>query len=297
MFPLVSRLTGLWGRWWIVPLLPTAHAVAMAIAGQLKPLHIIVALAVLVAANINRWCRDMVAATMPALAVGLVYEWMGPVARALVTPERVWGCELRALELRFFPAGPDRTFADVFQTLHSPLFDLVFAAPYAAFLYVAALYAIYLYFHDRDRMRHYLMAFGIAHFLAFAIYMIMPAAPPWYLRAHGCVIDMAALPSPARLARVDDYLGIGYFKAFYSRNANVFGAMPSLHNALPVLGLLTAWPKIGWRTRPIHIAYVAVMFVASVYLDHHWILDGIAGALVALVAVVLAGRLLGLHRS
>ena len=297
MFPLVSRLTGLWGRWWIVPLLPTAHAVAMAIAGQLKPLHIIVALAVLVAANINRWCRDMVAATMPALAVGLVYEWMGPVARALVTPERVWGCELRALELRFFPAGPDRTFADVFQTLHSPLFDLVFAAPYAAFLYVAALYAIYLYFHDRDRMRHYLMAFGIAHFLAFAIYMIMPAAPPWYLRAHGCVIDMAALPSPARLARVDDYLGIGYFKAFYSRNANVFGAMPSLHNALPVLSLLTAWPKIGWRTRPIHIAYVAVMFVASVYLDHHWILDGIAGALVALVAVVLAGRLLGLHRS
>lgn len=289
---LIEHVRSLWGRWWIVPLLPAVHAVAMAIAGQLKPMHVAVALAVWIAANINRWSRDFVAATMPALAVGLVYEWMGPISRALVRPERVWGCDLRAIELKVFGVGPDTTLADFFGTHHSPLFDLVFAAPYAAFLYICIIYAIYLYFRDRERMVHYLLAFGLVHFIAFTVYMIMPAAPPWYIRAHGCVIDMAALPSPARLARVDDYLGIGYFKAFYSQNANVFGAMPSLHAAMPSLGLFTAWAKIGWRTRPVHLAYLAIMLFASFYLDHHWLIDGVAGVLAAWISVVIAGWLL-----
>ena len=148
---LVEHVRSLWGRWWIVPLLPAVHALAMAAAGQLKPMHVAVALAVWVGANINRWSRDFVAATMPVLAVGLVYEWMGPISRALVRPERVWGCDLRAIELKVFGVGPDTTLADFFGTHHSPLFDLVFAAPYAAFLYICVAYAIYLYFRDRER--------------------------------------------------------------------------------------------------------------------------------------------------
>ena len=72
----------------------------------------------------------------------------------------------------------------------------------------------------------------------------------------------------------------------------MFGAVPSMHCAYPVLGLLTAWKAASWRTRPIHILYSVVMFLAAVYLDHHWIIDAIAGWLVAIVSVVAAGRLL-----
>jgi membrane-associated phospholipid phosphatase len=35
------------------------------------------------------------------------------------------------------------------------------------------------------------------------------------------------------------------------------------------------------------------MFIAAVYLDHHWILDALAGWTVAIVAVCAARRLLG----
>jgi membrane-associated phospholipid phosphatase len=264
----------------------------MALAGQLKPIHLVVALAILAGGNINRWSRDLIAAGIPALSVGLAYDWMRILVPLRVLPERVWGCELRSFELKLFGVGPDTTLADFFQTHHSTFLDLFFAVPYAGFLYICAIYAIYLYFHDRPRMVHYLMAFGIVHLIAFTVYLIMPAAPPWYIRAYGCGIDMTALPSPARLARVDELLGIGYFKAFYSQNANVFGAMPSLHCAMPILGLLTAWPKIGWRTRPIHLGYMASMIVASLYLDHHWLLDGLAGIAAAAISVVLAGWLL-----
>ncbi|MNC94663.1 PAP2 superfamily protein [compost metagenome] len=68
--------------------------------------------------------------------------------------------------------------------------------------------------------------------------------------------------------------------------------MPSMHCAYPLLGLLTAWKATTWKTRWIHVAYTALMFSAAVYLDHHWILDAIAGWILAIVAVLVAKRLL-----
>jgi inositol phosphorylceramide synthase catalytic subunit len=141
-------------------------------------------------------------------------------------------------------------------------------------------------------MRHYLWSFAIANYISFVFWLALPAAPPWYLRAHGCTIDVSAVPSPAGLLRVDHMLGIGYFQAFYSRAASVFGALPSMHCAYPMLGLLTARHAATARTWPIHIVYVLGMFTASVYFDHHWIVDGLLGWTVALVAVAAAKALL-----
>jgi hypothetical protein len=59
-----------------------------------------------------------------------------------------------------------------------------------------------------------------------------------------------------------------------------------------MLGLLTAWRQISWKTRPIHLLYAVTMFVGSNYLDHHWLWDGVAGVALAGVSVWLAGRLL-----
>ena len=104
---------------------------------------------------------------------------------------------------------------------------------------------------------------------------------------------MSALPSAAGLLRVDQLFGMHYYENLYSRAASVFGAMPSMHCAYPMLGLLTAWRVASWKTRPIHILYAVTMFVGSNYLDHHWLWDGIAGVALACVAVWLSGKLLG----
>jgi hypothetical protein len=91
---------------------------------------------------------------------------------------------------------------------------------------------------------------------------------------------------------VDEYLGISYFREFYARAASVFGALPSMHCAYPLIGLLTAWRAATVRTLPLHIVYTFGMFFASVYFDHHWIIDGLLGWVVAFVAVTAAGKLL-----
>jgi membrane-associated phospholipid phosphatase len=211
--------------------------------------------------------------------------------QAVLSSDRVLGCELRSAELSLFAVAPGVTPQDWFARHHNPVLDLICAVPYTIFVYVAFIYAAYLYFKDRPRMRRYLWSFAIANYISFALWLVIPAAPPWYLRANGCTIDLSAAPSAAALLRVDQLFGMQYFETFYSRAASVFGAMPSMHCAYPLIGLLTAWRVASWRTRPVHLIYTGLMFFAAVYLDHHWILDAIAGWAVAVVAVLLATRL------
>jgi membrane-associated phospholipid phosphatase len=68
--------------------------------------------------------------------------------------------------------------------------------------------------------------------------------------------------------------------------------MPSMHCAYPLIGLLTAWRVAPFSTRALHVFYTLLMFAASVYLDHHWVLDGIAGWATGIVSVYLAGLVL-----
>jgi len=173
------------------------------------------------------------------------------------------------------------------------LADLLAAVPYAAFIYVALGYAIRLWFRDRAKMRRFLWAFALANGISFVTWLVLPAAPPWYIQAHGCAIDLAALPSPAGLGRVDELLGFAYFGHFYSRAASVFGALPSMHCAYPVLGLLTAWRGARLWTRVLHVGYALWMATAAMYLEHHWLIDVVAGWATAAAGVYLAGRLLG----
>lgn len=287
------HLTSLWGPWWLLPGgIPLAYAAVMLAIGDLRPEHVIIPVIAGVLAYTGPRSKQFFLDASPYLAVAFGYDAVRYARAVALTPDRVMGCGLREAELALFRVSPGVTFQDYFAQHHTPLTDLIFALPYTIFAYLAILYAAYLFFVDRPRMRHYLWAFAIANFVSFALWLIVPAAPPWYIREHGCTIDLSAQPSAAALLRVDALLGIDYFERFYSRAASVFGAMPSMHCAYPLLGLLTAWKSISWKTKPLHIAYTLLMFGAAVYLDHHWILDAIAGWLVALVAVIVARRLL-----
>jgi membrane-associated phospholipid phosphatase len=138
-------------------------------------------------------------------------------------------------------------------------------------------------------MRHYLLAFAVGNYISFFAWLLVPAAPPWYMHAHGCAIDTTVAANPAGLTRVDELLGISYFASFYGRASAVFGAMPSMHCAYPLIGLLTAWRSVGVRSRLVHVLYTVLMSVAAMYLDHHWAVDVLAGWLTALASVAISG--------
>jgi inositol phosphorylceramide synthase catalytic subunit len=281
-----ARAFEIWGPWWPMPtLIAAAYVGPVAAVGDFRPEHGFVTVVVLVFAYASRRSRKFLMEMLPYIVVGVGYDLVRYGRQALVSGERVMTCGLQRVDRALFPVGDGRSVQEWLAGLEIPALDLAFALPYAVFAYVALLYAAYLYFVDRPRMRRYLWAFAIANYLSYATWMLFPAAPPWYVHAHGCTADMGAVPSAAGLLRVDAMLGIEYFEVFYSRTASVFGAMPSMHNAYPLLGLFTAWRHVTWKTRPLHLAYFLVMFVASLYLDHHWVVDAIAGWVTALVAV------------
>jgi membrane-associated phospholipid phosphatase len=115
--------------------------------------------------------------------------------------------------------------------------------------------------------------------------LLFPTAPPWYVAQYGLgPAHMDAVASAAGTARFDAIFGIHYFASFYARSKDVFGAMPSLHVAYPTVVMLAVWNVRPRWVRVFAASFVALMAFAAVYLNHHYVLDVLAGLLTAVVA-------------
>lgn len=287
------HIRALWGHYWIIPLLPAAYAAVLFLTGEIRPEHVLIAIVAAVLGFGTRSTHALFVTSFP----GLLAAWGSDAIRYLrpifVTPDRVLGCSLRDAELALFSVAPGETLPDFFAVHHSAFFDVLAAIPYGIFWLVCVVYVCWLFYADRARLDHYLWALLLTYLVTFATWLAVPAAPPWYIQAHGCVIDVGVAPSAAALSRVDQLFGIDYFQAFYGRGPITFGALPSMHCAFPMIGLLVAWRSSSWRTRPLHLLYAGSMILASVYLGHHWLLDGLLGWLISAAAVIAAGALLG----
>jgi hypothetical protein len=235
--------------------------------------------------------KNLLTAIYPVALVGALYDAMRPFKNVGLTAARVHVCDVRAVESALFGSGGN-TIHDWFRVHHWPALDLVCAFPYGTFIIVSFACAAYLGFRDRAAMRRFTWAFFAMNIVGFVTYHVFPAAPPWYFHEHGCFVDLAthASEGPA-LARVDAMLGISYFHAMYAKASSVFGAIPSLHCAYPLLVALEGWRVFGRRLRVLAIAYWLLMVFASVYLDHHWLIDGILGSSLAFVTSRVLRRL------
>lgn len=279
---------GYWGHWWPVALAPLWFLLAMIVIGKVRAEHYpIVLILTFLALHSNR-SRDLLLACAPgiaALAAHEVVPWLRPY---FVVEGRIWGCELQRLDATLFSFGTGLAPPDLLSPHHSPAADLFFALPYTLFWAVVVIYAVLLYFRDLPTMRRFLWLLALIHLAAMVLWLALPSAPPWYVRDHGCMINPEALPSAAGLAHLDERFGITYFAEFYSRAPTAFGALPSLHVAFPVAALFAAWSSTALPGRAVLLALSGWMVLASVYLDHHWLIDGMVSILlIAVFHVVL----------
>ena len=126
-------------------------------------------------------------------------------------------------------------------------------------------------------------AFFVVNILGYITYYVYPAAPPWYVAEYGfgpARLDVQA--SLAGCARFDEMTGLSFFKEWYGRSADVFGAIPSLHAAYPVLAAYYAF-RVK-RLRILTVAFSILMAFSAVYLNHHYVIDVILGIGFALFA-------------
>jgi membrane-associated phospholipid phosphatase len=286
----------LWPRYTLGPILPFWSWTAFcAWRGMLRWDHVALAALTAALAYGNAKTKRLFLGLLPMGLVALFYDGMRFVKNVGLTEQSVHLCDLRALELRWFGIGEGAarmTTHDWLQAHATTWLDLICAVPYGTFIGVVLGYAVFLFFTDFAAQQRFTWGFFLLNIAGFTTYHLYPAAPPWYFHQHGCVVDLnAAASAGPNLLRVDALLGMHYFRSFYGRASDVFGAVPSLHVAYPLLMILEGWRRHRALGRTLLIAFYSCMGFAAVYLDHHWIIDALVGSVYALLAFIALRRL------
>jgi membrane-associated phospholipid phosphatase len=125
---------------------------------------------------------------------------------------------------------------------------------------------------DRVLFRRFAAALLGMSFTAFVFFLLVPVAPPWLASQVGYLphvekIINHTLPSATSW----------FYNLLYS---NKVAAMPSLHAAFPVLGLLYGLKLWGRRAWPLALWCAGVCF-SIVYLGEHYVADAVGGIVIA----------------
>jgi inositol phosphorylceramide synthase catalytic subunit len=238
----------------------------------------------LVACVWNERSRQAFLGLVPFVALGIVYDVMR-LLRPLIAHAYIRVIEPYRLEQRLFsfPGVHPLTLNEYFSIHHNATADFFTGLAYIFYVFAPLGFALYLAAFRQDPkgrtlLRHFGWTFCLMNLAGFITYFVYPAAPPWYVTAHGFgPADVATPASAAAAGRWDALTGIPYFKTIYSRSSNVFGAIPSLHVAYPLLTFLYARAlRRPGLDLSLFALYLLVCF-AAVYLQHHYLLDVVLG--------------------
>jgi hypothetical protein len=276
---LVQHVRRLWpGAGWLLPLPFVAWTASRLVEGEVRWEQIALGVIMPALAYWNERTRRLFATVMPLALLGLLYDGMRYVRDVGLSPSRVHVCDLRGVDAALF-GRPGWTVHDWLQAHPVAWLDRLCAVPYGTFLFVTVAFALWLYLRaPREAALRFSWTFLVMSAAGFVTYHVFPAAPPWYFHAHGCAVDLTTHASEgANLARVDAWMGVGFFRGLYGRSNDVFGSVPSLHVAYPLLIVIEGWRWLRAPGRVAAVIFAAWMSFAAVYLDHHWIVDVLLG--------------------
>lgn len=165
--------------------------------------------------------------------------------------------------------------------------DIIAGLFYICWIPVPLGFAAYLFFKNRREFLSFAMTFLVVNLLGFVIYYSFPAAPPWYIQAHGFVFHPATPGNTAGLVRFDNYFNVHIFQSIYQKGSNVFAAMPSLHSAYPIIVVYYAFKnRVGFGKYILGTVMVGI-WLTAIYTSHHYILDVLVGILTAILGINL----------
>ncbi len=288
--PQISSVVSVEERSWLRAVAPHALIVlvllAFTIRAHFRPEYLLLTLFWATLTFAGPRSRRFAWIALPVLLVGVLYDKILPY----LLPYRpsVHVADLFHLELALFgvssPGGPI-ILSEWFATRTHAILDLLCGFAYMTYMFETFVVVGFLYLaRDEERSLRMAWAFLVCNIIGQAMWLTLPAAPPWYVAAYGlgpAVLDAA--PSAAGAARFDALVGFPYFEQFYARSRNVHGAMPSLHAAYPVVVAFWCWSR-SRLARWSSVAFAVLVCFAAVYLYHHYLVDVVAGIATALAS-------------
>jgi membrane-associated phospholipid phosphatase len=268
------------------PALGAAYVAAIAALGGLRADHVLLgSLGLLDAYNLRT--RLFLRTFLPFIATGAIYDSLRYYLAA-GTAGRIHVAGPYELDRAWFGFG-GHTLNEVFQVHHWAIADLVAGCAYLVYVVEYLAMAMLVFFAGRVARAHtFARCFLAVNAMGFATYFVYPAAPPWYVSAHGLgPADGLVAPSAAAASRFDALVGTPLFEDVYRKSIEVFGAIPSLHVAYPLIAAVLAFHthELRWARWPA-VGYAALMAFSAVYLQHHYVIDVVIGLAYAAVTAV-----------
>ena len=226
------------------------------------------------AVALGRW-KAFIVDWMPFVVLFLGYEFLrgfagktgiSPHDQAVINIDRFLGFgHLPTLVLQsWFYRGAGSSPLDVTATL---FYFLHFAYPLTL--------GYIFWIRDRSLFRRFAACLLAMSLSAFVFFLLIPVAPPWlaseqHYLPHVEKIISHTLPSST------DFI-------YKSMTPNKVAAFPSLHAAFPTLGMLYGIRLFGRRAALPLGAWVLAVTFSIVYLGEHYVIDALAGMVIALV--------------
>lgn len=210
----------------------------------------------------------------PFVFFSVTYEaFRGGVWTQVFTADR--DAELLRLDRALFGETP----AVLVERFTRPGLTAVMAWIYFIHLVLPPLLGLYLYARNRAVFRPFLLAVVLCGSIGTMLYVLVPAAGPRFAFPELFHVPlggepMAALIDAARAPR---------------------DAFPSLHAAVSALVAVYAW-RAGRTPGLLLTPLVAGIWLSTIYLRYHYVVDLIAGGVLAGLVVFVAGALLRLEQ-
>lgn len=256
-----------------------------------RPEHPVLALLIFALFFLNGATRRLVVALIPFILFGISYDWMNICPNYRVNPVDIEGLYNAEKSLFGITAASGETLTpnEFFAVHHCAAADFMAGVFYLCWVPLPIFFGLWLYFTGkRGAYLHFALVFLLVNLIGFALYYVHPAAPPWYVQMHGFDFIEGTHGEVAGLGRFDAMTGLGIFDGLYSRNSNVFAALPSLHSAYTLVALIYAFRSHSAAVWKVVLAVVtAGIWWTAVYSSHHYIIDVTGGILCALAGCVL----------
>jgi hypothetical protein len=229
---------------------------------------------------------------LPFVALLLAYELMRGIADDAGFPLHAADLAL-ADRLLAFGALPTKVVQDAFRPATGiDVLAIIATVVYMLHFVLPLATGLALWLWRRPQFYDFVAALIVLSLAGFVTYLLLPAAPPWYLAQHGMLDGPDGQPlitylKPGTFEELATALGFDgrylYSLAFGSVNPNAVAAFPSLHVAYPFLAFLVlrrAFGRVGWLA----FGYTLLVAFSVLYTGDHWIIDMVAGMAYAYIA-------------
>jgi hypothetical protein len=162
-------------------------------------------------------------------------------------------------------------------------YDIVSAVIYGLHFPEPLVVGFVIWLRDRALFRRFAAAFLTLAAMSFIIYIVYPAVPPWMAsKQYHAIPHINKIFDDFNYAVQQKMFGHQYF-SLLNVGYDKVAAMPSLHAAFPVLGMLYLCKAFG-RWGLLMLVYVVTIWFAVVYMGEHWTIDVLVGLVCAVVA-------------